>query len=58
MAARRGGAVPAANGAGAGGAAAAAAPRGLASGGALREPPFRAVSPLQVRGGGERRAAP
>ncbi|XP_064287148.1 peroxisome proliferator-activated receptor gamma coactivator-related protein 1 isoform X1 [Passer domesticus] len=47
MAARRGGAVPAANGAGAGGAAAAAAPRGLASGGALREPPFRAGSPLQ-----------
>lgn len=58
MAARRGGAVPAANGAGAGGAAATAAPRGLASGGALREPPFRAGSPLQVRGGGARRAAP
>ncbi|XP_021392062.2 peroxisome proliferator-activated receptor gamma coactivator-related protein 1 [Lonchura striata] len=47
MAAWRGGAVPAASGAGAGGAAAAAAPRGLASGGALREPPFRAGSPLQ-----------
>lgn len=58
MAARRGGAVPAANGAGAGGAAAAAAPRGLASGGALRESAFRAGSPLQVRDGGARRAAP
>ncbi|XP_066047170.1 peroxisome proliferator-activated receptor gamma coactivator-related protein 1 isoform X1 [Chamaea fasciata] len=47
MAARRGGAVPAANGAGAGAAAAAAVPRGLASCGALHEPPFRAGSPLQ-----------
>lgn len=58
MAARRGGAVAAATGAGAATAAAAAAPRGLASGGALHEPPFCAGSPLQVRGGGARRTAP
>ncbi|KAM9232563.1 peroxisome proliferator-activated receptor gamma coactivator-related protein 1 [Leptosomus discolor] len=47
MAALRGGAVPAAAGAGIGGAAAGAAPRGLAGGGAPREPPLRAGSPLQ-----------
>ncbi|KAM6416131.1 peroxisome proliferator-activated receptor gamma coactivator-related protein 1 [Rhynochetos jubatus] len=51
MAARRGGAVPAAAGAGSGAvgsvAAVGAAPRGLAGGGALREPPLRAGSPLQ-----------
>ncbi|KAM9282409.1 LOW QUALITY PROTEIN: peroxisome proliferator-activated receptor gamma coactivator-related protein 1 [Cariama cristata] len=47
MAAPRGGAVPAATGVGIGGAAAAAAPRGLAGGGALREPSLRASSPLQ-----------
>lgn len=60
MAALRGGAVPAAAaaGAGVGGAAAGAAPRGLAGGGAPREPTLRAGSPLQVGGGGTRRAAP
>ncbi|XP_075573774.1 peroxisome proliferator-activated receptor gamma coactivator-related protein 1 [Pelecanus crispus] len=47
MAALRGGAVPAAAGAGVGGAAAGAAPRGLAGGGAPREPPLGARSPLQ-----------
>uniref|UniRef100_A0A8C3PK63 Peroxisome proliferator-activated receptor gamma coactivator-related protein 1 n=1 Tax=Calidris pygmaea TaxID=425635 RepID=A0A8C3PK63_9CHAR len=49
MAALRGGAVPAAAGAGVGVAAAVsgAALRGLAGGGALREPSFRAGSPLQ-----------
>ncbi|XP_076194991.1 peroxisome proliferator-activated receptor gamma coactivator-related protein 1 isoform X1 [Aptenodytes patagonicus] len=47
MAALRGGAVPAAAGAGVGVAAAGAAPRGLAGGGAPREPPLRAGSPLQ-----------
>ncbi|XP_074763677.1 peroxisome proliferator-activated receptor gamma coactivator-related protein 1 isoform X1 [Athene noctua] len=45
MAALRGGAVPAAARVGVGGAA--AAPRGLAGGGAPREPPLRAGSPLQ-----------
>ncbi|XP_071420051.1 peroxisome proliferator-activated receptor gamma coactivator-related protein 1 isoform X2 [Pithys albifrons albifrons] len=48
MAARRGGAEPAASGARAGAAAAAAAAtRGLAGGGALREPALRASSPLR-----------
>ncbi|KAM9379907.1 peroxisome proliferator-activated receptor gamma coactivator-related protein 1 [Phaethornis superciliosus] len=47
MAALRGGAVPAAVGAGVAGAAAGATPRGLAGGGGLREPPLRAGSPLQ-----------
>ncbi|XP_063195553.1 peroxisome proliferator-activated receptor gamma coactivator-related protein 1 isoform X1 [Chroicocephalus ridibundus] len=48
MAALRGGAVPAAAGAGVGGAAAAgAALRGLAGGGAPRDPSLRAGSPLQ-----------
>ncbi|KAM6390117.1 LOW QUALITY PROTEIN: peroxisome proliferator-activated receptor gamma coactivator-related protein 1 [Pluvialis apricaria] len=47
MAALRGGAVPAVAGAGVGGSAAGVALRGLAGGGALREPPLRAGSPLQ-----------
>ncbi|KAM6266280.1 peroxisome proliferator-activated receptor gamma coactivator-related protein 1 isoform 2-T2 [Porphyrio hochstetteri] len=47
MAALRGGAVPAAAGAGIGGAVAGVAPRGLAGGGGPREPPLRAGSPLQ-----------
>lgn len=52
MAALRGGAVPAAAGTGVGGSATGTALRGLAGGGAPREPPLRAGSPLQVGGGG------